>query len=309
MPHRFLHTSFAALLLVSAGAAQSNLLINGGAETGDLSGWTDPINGGFNVNPNITNSGAYSFWPGFTGPSSSPHTNELRQDIDVSALAAAIDGGLVTATFRGYGRSNSASSLTDWGRIRVDYLAAGGALVAGYDSGLIAPVNVFNLVADTRTVPPGVRTVRVRMIGTRAAGSSTDCFFDDLELGLYEWRMTGTSCPGSNGAPQLSLRSPPWLGSTYALEVSNLTGGFAAMVTGLQSLSVPLQPLGVGFGPGCVLQTTGDAVDLLTQVGGLASWSLALPANPVFSGLELRSQAIELSTQSSVTAVALGVLR
>ena len=33
---------------------------------------------------------------------------------------------------------------------------------------------------DTRLIPVGARTVRLRLIGSRTVGASTDCFFDDL---------------------------------------------------------------------------------------------------------------------------------
>ncbi len=179
------------ILLASALAATAqtgNLLVNPDAETGGISGWTDAPGNGFDVYAGQfpttpVQSGSYSFWGGINGPPAG-RSNEIRQDVDVSSFAAAIDAGAVTAYFSGYGRSNSASGQTDNGRITVEYRNGVGGVLQSYDTGNITPVNTYVFKQDTRVVPVGTRTIRVRLRGTRSVGSSTDAFFDSLSVSL-----------------------------------------------------------------------------------------------------------------------------
>ncbi len=55
-------------LLGIAGPARANVLVNGGFETGDFTGWSQSGNTGFTfVSPNDPNSGKYSAWLGPVG--------------------------------------------------------------------------------------------------------------------------------------------------------------------------------------------------------------------------------------------------
>ena len=101
--------SFAhALTSPGQARAQANLLINGDAEAGSLVGWSDPIAHGYNVST-ASFSGTYAFTGGISGPTASAWDNELRQDVDVSASAAAIDSNSVTSTFSGQTRNSFVS--------------------------------------------------------------------------------------------------------------------------------------------------------------------------------------------------------
>lgn len=187
---RPLKTIGAALVLVLATASGSygNLLTNGNAETGDLTGWVDPLGNGFNIGhlgvlpsaPPVE--GTYLFWAGITGPASAAWTNEIRQDVDVSSLSIAIDGGTVTASFDGWGRSAEASGAHDDARIIVEYLDAGLSVLDALNTGVILPFNTWVHVSDVRPVPVGTRSIRVRLTGVRSGGASTDAMFDALSL-------------------------------------------------------------------------------------------------------------------------------
>jgi hypothetical protein len=176
-----------ALIAVFGGlaCAQANLLVNGDAEAGTLAGWTDPLGNGFNISTTLAHDGMFSFTGGTTGPSG-PHSNELRQDVDVTGLAAVIDGGAMTSRLRGFGRTNAAGGYSDPGNVRLEFLDGGAAVLASHDTGTFAPFNAWQSFADERIVPAGTRTLRVCLLGSRSVGLSTDCFFDDLELGVYE---------------------------------------------------------------------------------------------------------------------------
>ncbi|HTF90896.1 MAG TPA: hypothetical protein VK843_20930 [Planctomycetota bacterium] len=161
--------------------AQSNLLINGNAETGDLTGWTDPLGNGFGVSttPLPVYSGTFSFTAGQFGPSG-VWSHELRQDVDVSGMSAAIDAGTVTSSFTGVGRSNEFSGNVDSGSLVIEFRNGSGSVLQSYASGVFSPFNTWIMIGDARAMPIGTRKVRFRLQGHRPVGASTDCYFDDL---------------------------------------------------------------------------------------------------------------------------------
>ncbi|HET9765438.1 MAG TPA: hypothetical protein VFS60_01250 [Thermoanaerobaculia bacterium] len=111
---------------------------------------------------------------------------ELRQDIPVSdsATVATIDWGLATAEFRGYVRSFSQTPV-DFSRIVIEYRdAANVSVLSSFDSGNLSSVATWSLVADTRPIPAGTRTIRIRLISTRQNGTSNDGYYDDLALDI-----------------------------------------------------------------------------------------------------------------------------
>ena len=170
-----------ALMSSGQARAQANLLVNGDAEAGSLVGWTDPIAHGYNVST-ASYSGTYAFTGGISGPAAAAWDNELRQDVNVSASAAAIDANSVTSTFSGQTRSNEAGGVTDTGHVVLEFLDGAGAAIQSFDSGVLLPTNAWHATSDVRIVPAGTRTLRVRLLGHRAVGGSTDSFFDDLRL-------------------------------------------------------------------------------------------------------------------------------
>lgn len=243
--------------------AQSNLLVNGDAEAGDTSGWIDPLAHGFGVSPAPSAyAGSFSFHAGVNGPTGS-WTNELRQDVDLSGIAAMIDAGSVSSVFTCAGRSNEAGGALDPGSVRVEFLAAGGALLASYDSGVFAPYNTWVTRADTRIVPVATRSVRVRLIGSRSVGISTDCLFDDLFL-----RMdcgAATYCTGKVNS----------LGCTPAVSISgNASLGASTLVV--------------------------DATQVINNKSGLLFWGLA-PAVAPFQGGTLCVQPPTLRTPAQLS--------
>jgi hypothetical protein len=115
------------------------------------------------------------------------------------------------------------------------------------------------------------------------------------------WIPYGSGCAGTGGVPALQVVSAPSLGSTLTLSVQNLGAGIAVMVTGLGQVALPLQPIGLGFGPGCTLLVTLDALDVMLPVGGSATWSLPIPNLPALVGLHLFNQAAELNVASAIS--------
>ncbi|MCR9246032.1 MAG: hypothetical protein NXI31_13455 [bacterium] len=130
---------------------------------------------------------------------------------------------------------------------------------------------------------------------------AVDAFaIDDITCSAT-WSAFGAGCPGTNGIPSMTLASLPELGTNFALDVDNLGGGAALMVTGLGQQSVSMQPLGFGFAPNCLLLVTSEATDLLMQTAGMATWSMSIPNDPGIAGLRLYNQVVEITTQSAVS--------
>jgi len=114
---------------------------------------------------------------------------------------------------------------------------------------------------------------------------------------------------GGNGVPLLQLATLPAIGGTFSLGVQNLAGSFAFMVTGLGQLSVPLLPLGLGFGASCTLLVSPDLIQSLPQAIGSATWSLAIPNAPALAGMHLYNQVAELGAPSAVSNAGDGEIR
>ncbi|MCR9246033.1 MAG: hypothetical protein NXI31_13460 [bacterium] len=131
---------------------------------------------------------------------------------------------------------------------------------------------------------------------------AVDAFsIDDTTCSGATWTAFGAGCPGTNGVPSMTLASLPELGTNFALDVDNLGGGAAFMVTGLGQQILPLQQFGLGFGPTCLLVANNDVTQLLLQNAGMSTWSMSIPNDPTFAGLHLFNQVIEITAQSAVS--------
>lgn len=158
------------------------LIQNSSAEqplnNGELPGWTEVLGTGWTKRfsaPDPADGSAYFF-------AGANALAELRQDIDVSADAEAIDASRRRYRFRGLVRSFN-QLPGDTSQIVVEYRDAANALVlAAFDSGEIFNRFAWQEVADTRLAPVGTRWVRVRLVSRRRSGSNNDGYFDKLSL-------------------------------------------------------------------------------------------------------------------------------
>jgi RHS repeat-associated protein len=181
-PHsRILHVGVDGIITTVAGQ-NPNLLHNHSADSaivvpGEIPGWTNVvgtwITGASNPDP-------------FEGSKyfhadASPEA-ELRQDVDVSSVAAEIDAGTQPFSFDGYVESFP-QVPTDAARIVVEYRdAMNQTVLQAYDSGQIRQYSQWQHLTDSRMAPVGTRWVRVRLIATRFNGVNNDGYFDALSL-------------------------------------------------------------------------------------------------------------------------------
>jgi RHS repeat-associated protein len=177
--------------VVEAGANQSlelnsNRVQNAGNDeqlvNGEIRAWTEAVGsswttGSSSVNgfPESVNGGSF-FYAGVTASA------ELRQDIDVSALAATIASGTQSFEWKAYVRSR-AETIGDKARVIVEYRnASNTAMIAQLDSGEVSSTNAWYLLEDTRPAPAGTGWIRIRLIATRLTGTTNDAYFDALSL-------------------------------------------------------------------------------------------------------------------------------
>lgn len=156
----------------------AELVVNGGAETGDTTGWTST---GVDAVPAVgfhAGFGAFTF----TGGEGNP-VQQLFQSISLAGSEAAIDAGTI-----GYDFSIQLQSReTDLATADVRFLSATSipllsltfadpdTLVGDYD---------WNAFSSSAGVPVGTRSVEITLTASRIVGLSSDAFFDEVSLQL-----------------------------------------------------------------------------------------------------------------------------
>jgi hypothetical protein len=129
----------------------TELVINGGAETGDTTGWVyggidaitpfDPWHAGF--------SGSYMF----SGRYGDPYQT-LTQTIEVSSLASQIDSGLIQSHFSILMQARQTGSLMDTAEVTLSFLDSGSSIITSLENERLG------------------------------GGSSNDGYFDDVSLSV-----------------------------------------------------------------------------------------------------------------------------
>ncbi|MDB5273755.1 MAG: large protein [Chitinophagaceae bacterium] len=164
---------------MSVWATAQNLIVDPGAETDPTSsGWVSVAGYWVSGSEVAAHGGSYHFYAG--GTAGAGVLSELYQDVNVSADAASIDAGLATATFSAWLRSYSFGS-GDPGRVYVEYRDASNAVLATYDTGNQSPLS-WTQYSNSRTVPVGTRSIRIRLVTSAVKGTDADGYFDDLSL-------------------------------------------------------------------------------------------------------------------------------
>ena len=116
----------------------------------------------------------------------------------------------------------------------------------------------------------------------------------------------GAGCVGSGGINEISMVARPWLGGTYrGLATGMPNQGFAAVVTGLQSLSVPIASLLPEGLPGCTLLVTPDVIEVAFPVAGQVATALAIPWSVSLVGAQLRQQVAPFDTNAGGVVIAI----
>lgn len=164
-------------------------LVNGDAEAGNTSGW---VAGGIDVVgsdaatelglPSGMFLGAHAFTGG-TGAA----TQTLSQTVSIADLATHIDSGVALYDFSILLQSRRLGTALDEAKGELRFLDADGALLdsLGFaDRSAASGVFDWDWIGLSGAVPTFTRSIEVRLIATRNAGTSSDGFFDNAHLAI-----------------------------------------------------------------------------------------------------------------------------
>ena len=204
-----------------------NLLVNGSTELDPTTnGWTQVSGLWRRAQRRGALDGDWYFWSGFEA------AGELFQEVDISSFAPRVDLGLQRFMFEGFTRTDQ-ESVTDPGRIVVEYRDANGQVLEAYDSGLILSTDTWHRLADLRLAPPGSRTIRVSLFTLRYTGTNNDASFDALSLRPLEWPtfavVDASVMEGESGQRQVDVLVQQSCVSSVATTVDYLTADGSAL--------------------------------------------------------------------------------
>jgi len=203
---------------LQAGILNTNLVFNGGAETGvgdaaggpvpSIPGWT--TNGGtFTVVqygccgfPLLTDPGPPNRGTNFFGGGEGGVVSSAYQNIDVSSAAAVIDSGAVAGVLSGW--LGGYDSQADDAELTATFLDTTGATTLGSLSiGPVSPIDRTNNTAllfrqAATPVPAGTRTVQILLTLTRFEGNFNDGYADNLSFILQSAPRLQIAGPGTS---------------------------------------------------------------------------------------------------------------
>jgi hypothetical protein len=108
-------------------------------------------------------------------------------------------------------------------------------------------------------------------------------------------------CPGPAGTPAISVVRRPILGDTYEIHVDNLAPNtLTFMMTGWSMSSIHIGSI-VSVGSGCYVRASPD---FQTPMFGTNAYTMAVPNAPIFLGVALHNQAVQLELNGSNLASA-----
>ncbi len=175
------------VVMASASGAKGDLLINPGAETGDLTGWTkggvsNPFvdNGSFDpgINPH---SGRFDFVGG-TGA-----FGTLTQNVSLAGAPgvtdAQIDSGIVSAQVSFWEQGLNQGPTSDNGFVSLTFRDANNSVLGTVSTPVIDSHDLtWENFTGSFAVLAGTRSIDYTMNFTRHVGSDNDAFFDDNSL-------------------------------------------------------------------------------------------------------------------------------
>jgi len=166
------------LVIATSARAQplgTNVIINGGAETGDISGWID---GGILAVPAVGFAAGFGDFA-FTGLDGPASCQTLTQEVSLTDIAVLIDNTCISGLFAIQLQARDIDSA----ECTIEYLNAEGTpLATAHFADPQDSTYEWNEYFDQRVVPVGVRLFRVTLCTARAGGLSSDGFFDEVSL-------------------------------------------------------------------------------------------------------------------------------
>jgi PEP-CTERM motif len=170
-----------AAMLPAWGALSPNLITNPGNEAalvaGEITGWQEVQGSNWTQRGGSPAAfeGSFYFFAGAGAQAI------LRQTVDVGALSAQIDAGLLQFDFSGRVRSFE-QNPADSAAITLRFLDGASGELQTFSSGAIRNTSAWQLVSTTVLAPANTRSVEINLTATRNAGTNNDGYFDDLHL-------------------------------------------------------------------------------------------------------------------------------
>ncbi len=182
---RLIRQLIAALMLLSPVGSNAfaqtpsyntQLLVNGNAETTLGSEWVQANSSWLNWVSNTPTAyeGSTVFRAGQIA------SDDMYQDVDVSAYATEIDAG--QQSFKFDSQIAGVDNL-DTIQVKIDFLDVNGAVLqAFYDSGPQTSLLTWSLFTDTKQAPTSTRKIRVHLFAVKNYGSNADGQIDAMQL-------------------------------------------------------------------------------------------------------------------------------
>lgn len=166
-----------------------NLLVNPGAETGNLNGWTkggvsNPFVDHGSWNPGINPHSGSNDFAGGTGS-----YGTLTQNVALPGISGIsttmIDSGLVSAQVSFWEQGLIQSSPCDNGYVSIAFLDAGSSVISAVSTPTIDSHNLtWQNYSGSFVVPTGTRSISYTMNFVRHQSIDLDAYFDDNSLSV-----------------------------------------------------------------------------------------------------------------------------
>lgn len=231
-------TCFASVTSLAA-SLNTELVRNGDAELGSTDGW---VAGGIGVVPTSSpgkfglpprfSIGAYSF----SGGPGLAAGETLTQDIDLSEVTGAVTGKPVIVVFRFLLQSRRAQGITDTARVTLTLFDSGDTVLTtntwvdtDYSGPSATAGGDWEWVNQVTLLPENAKKARILLHASRVGGNSTDAYFDNISLMLFQMPFITEARPVETGF-ELTLVTTP--GRIATLEYTAALGvqPFAAAV-------------------------------------------------------------------------------
>lgn len=207
--------------------AMSTVLINGGAESGDLTGWTGDVAVATEVvkSPSGTagpRTGTYLFYGSPTNATSS-----MYQDVAIAESDLIIvDGGVGEVTLEWWQASfNEFDGLS---ATLLFYDSFGNYLGRDQNGPTMgAPIPQWTRFSQRVLIPKNTRRIRVQMDFTRTSGTSLNAYVDDISLTVRFGGYTAADNASTMGVLGTPLNSVAVSGQKSLIVMGTRTGGVA----------------------------------------------------------------------------------
>ena len=173
--------------VANATSLNTELLINGNAETGTTAGWTStgievvasssPGSLGVPVGMSLGN------WV-FTGGTGDATSQSLLQTVNIADLGASVDAGALKYSFSILVLSKMDGTI-DYATGQLRFLNSGSSVISSIafgDDHILNQVYDWSFVTLTNVIPSGTRSIQLFLDTSRSVGLSSDGSFDNASL-------------------------------------------------------------------------------------------------------------------------------